>query len=110
MQVRDTEAASQGQATSQRQARKRKQLLAFIICSKPQEMAGEVLKELKRGVTALHGRGMYAQQERDVLMIAVTVTEMQRLKSIVKAADPNAFCIIAPAQEILGRGFQPLEP
>jgi uncharacterized membrane-anchored protein YitT (DUF2179 family) len=26
----------------------------------------------------------------------------------VKAQDPNAFIIVAPAQEILGRGFQSL--
>ncbi len=108
MQMRDTEASSRRPAASEKITRKRKQLLAFIISAKPKETADNVLQELKRGVTALHGRGMYAQQERDVLMVAVTVTEIQRLKLIVKSADPNAFIIIAPAQEILGRGFQPL--
>jgi uncharacterized membrane-anchored protein YitT (DUF2179 family) len=33
---------------------------------------------------------------------------MQRIKFIVKSADPNAFIIVAPAQEIFGRGFQSL--
>jgi len=94
---------------SQRPGRKRQQLLALIISNKPQEIADHVLKELKRGVTALHGKGMYAKQERDVLLIAITVTEMAQLKSLVKALDPNAFIIVAPAQEILGRGFQPLD-
>jgi uncharacterized membrane-anchored protein YitT (DUF2179 family) len=42
-------------------------------------------------------------------MIAVTVTEIAQLKSLVHAEDPNAFVIVTPAKEILGRGFQPLE-
>ena len=83
--------------------------MALIISSQPRAIADRVLKELRRGATALHGRGMYAQQERDVLMVAITITEMERLKVIVRAVDPNAFVVVAPAQEILGRGFQPLE-
>ena len=71
-------------------------------------MADRILKDLRRGVTALHGRGMYTQQDRDVLVVAVTVTEMNRLKAIVNAQDPNAFVIVSPAREVLGRGFQPL--
>jgi uncharacterized membrane protein len=91
------------------QARKRQQLLCLIISGNPQGIAARVMKELKRVVTALHGKGMYAQQDRDVLMVAATVTEMAALKAAVKAEDPNAFVIVAPAQEILGRGFQSLE-
>lgn len=109
MKVRNTETTSRAGPASQSEARKRKQLLAFIISSRPRETADHVLKELKRGVTALHGTGMYTQQERDILMVAVTVTEMQRIKFNVKSADPNAFIIVAPAQEIFGRGFQSLE-
>ncbi len=110
MEVHETSTAFAPSArASQRPARKRQQLLALIISTKPKAVADSVLKEMKRGVTALHGRGMYAQQERDVLMIAVTVTEMPQLKALVKAEDPNAFMIVAPAQEIIGRGFQSLE-
>jgi len=100
--------ATGGERAWQRPTRKRKQLLAMVISARPQEIADRVLQELKRGVTALHGRGMYAGQERDVLMIAVTITEMQHLKTLVKSEDPNAFIVVAPAQEVLGRGFEPL--
>ena len=108
LEVRDSEAAPKPGAAA-RPFRRRKQLLALIISSQPRAIADRVLKELRRGATALHGRGMYAQQERDVLMVAITITEMERLKVIVRAVDPNAFVVVAPAQEILGRGFQPLE-
>ncbi len=91
-----------------RPLRRRQQLLALIIASKPQAIADRVLKEMRRGATALHGQGMYTHQDRDVLMVAVTVTEMAQLKALVRAEDPNAFVIVTPAQEVLGRGFQPL--
>lgn len=91
------------------QSRKRQQLLCLIISSKPQAIADHVMRDLKRGVTALHGMGMYAQQNREVLMVAATISEMPAIKATVKAEDPNAFVIVAPAQEVLGRGFQPLE-
>jgi uncharacterized membrane protein len=97
-----------GRPAPARQSRRR-QILALIISSQPAAIADRVLKDLRRGATALHGRGMYAQQERDVLLVAITVTEVQRLKAIVQAEDPNAFVIVAPAHEILGRGFQPLQ-
>ncbi|MCC7362405.1 MAG: DUF2270 domain-containing protein [Anaerolineales bacterium] len=88
--------------------RRRQQLLALIIASKPQAVADRILKDLRRGATALHGKGMYTQQEREVLLVAVTVTEMNQLKALVNAEDPNAFVIVSPAREVLGRGFQPL--
>jgi hypothetical protein len=87
---------------------RRQQLLALIITNKPNETAAHILKEMKRGVTALHGKGMYTGQEREVLMIAVTTTEMPQLKQLVNDTDPNAFVVVTPAKEVLGRGFQPL--
>ncbi|HLF00930.1 MAG TPA: DUF2270 domain-containing protein [Anaerolineales bacterium] len=93
----------------QRPGRKRQQLLALIISSKNTQIADRIMKDMRRGVTALHGRGMFAKQERDVLLVAVTITEMPQMKALVGAEDPNAFVIVAPAQEILGRGFQPLD-
>jgi uncharacterized membrane protein len=89
--------------------RRRQQLLALIIAAKPEAIATRVLKEMNRGATALHGQGMYTHQEREVLMVAITVTEMAQLRALVHAEDPNAFVIVTPAKEVLGRGFQPLQ-
>jgi len=82
--------------------------LALIVTGKPQAIADRVLRDMQRGVTELHGRGMYTQQERKVLMVALTVTEMPHLKALVSAKDTHAFVIVAPVQEVLSRGFQPL--
>ena len=88
--------------------RRRQQLLALIIPNKPQAVADRIMKDLGRGVTSLNGRGMYTKQDREVLMVAVTITEISHLKALVSAVDPNAFMIVSPASEVLGRGFQPL--
>jgi len=103
-----TAAASSARGPVGRFLRKRQQLVALIICSATENVAEHVVRDLKRGVTALHGTGMYTHQERDVLMVVVTVTEMPLLKATVKAADPKAFIVVVPAQEVLGAGFQPL--
>lgn len=87
---------------------RRQQLLAMIIVSNPRGVADRIIKEMHRGVTALHGQGMFTQQERDVLTVALTVTEIEHLKTIVREEDPHAFFSVMPAKEIVGEGFLPL--
>lgn len=88
---------------------RRKQLLALIITDKAEAVSQRILTDLHRGVTAMQGNGMYTGAERTVLMCALTVTEVHNLKSAVAKDDPQAFVIVSPAQEVLGRGFNPLE-
>jgi uncharacterized membrane protein len=89
--------------------RRRQQLLAMVITTKPREVADQIIKEMRRGATSLHGQGMYSNTEREVLLVALTVTETAHLKALVQAQDPGAFVIVMPAQEVLGRGFKPLK-
>jgi len=86
----------------------RKQLMALIITGNAEAVSKRILSDLGRGVTALTGKGMYTGQERSVLICALTVTEVHNLKFAVNREDPNAFVVVSPAQEILGRGFNPL--
>ena len=88
---------------------RRRQLLALIITNKAEAVSQRILAELGRGVTAMTGKGMYTGQKRAVLMCALTVTEAHNLKTAVAKEDAQAFVIVSPAQEILGRGFNPLE-
>jgi hypothetical protein len=88
---------------------RRRQLMALIVTDKAKAVADRILSDLKRGVTALSGKGMYTGQEHAVLMCALTVTEVHNLKSAVVKEDPHAFVVVSPAQEVLGLGFNPLE-
>ncbi|MBV6450454.1 MAG: hypothetical protein DCC56_04980 [Anaerolineae bacterium] len=88
---------------------RRRQLLALIITDKTEAVSKRIITDLHRGVTAMQGKGMYTGAERSILMCALTVTEAHNLKAAVAKEDPQAFVIVSPAQEILGRGFNPLE-
>ena len=87
---------------------RRKQLMAIIITANPEAVSSRILSDLRRGVTALAGKGMYTGQERSVLICALTVTEVHNLKAAVNKEDPTAFVVVSAAQEILGRGFNPM--
>jgi len=87
---------------------RRRQFLAMIITGKAEAVSNRILSELGRGVTAINGKGMYTGEDRTVLMCALTVSEVHNLKAAVAKEDPQAFVIVSPAQEILGRGFNPL--
>jgi len=89
--------------------RRRRQLMALIVTDKAEAVSNRILTDLKRGVTALPGKGMYTGQDRSVLLCALTVTEVHNLKFAVAREDPNAFVIVSPVQEVLGKGFNPLE-
>jgi uncharacterized membrane protein len=88
---------------------KRRQYLAIIITDQPEAVSSEIIKELRRGVTALSGKGMYTGEARTVLMCALTVTEINNLKMVTNRTDPKAFVVISSAQNIFGRGFAPLD-
>lgn len=92
-----------------RPSRQRQQLLAFIITDQTEPVSNLILAEMNRGVTALTGLGMYTKQAHTVFMCALTMTEVAQLKDLVARVDPNAFIMISPAQEVLGRGFAPLQ-
>lgn len=87
---------------------RRRQLMALIITGQPEPVAKRIMSDLSRGVTSLSGKGMYTGQDRSVLICALTVTEVHNLKHSVAQEDPGAFVVVSPAQEILGRGFDPL--
>ena len=90
-------------------SQRRKQFLALIITDRPETVSNRILTDLKRGVTAMQGKGMYTGKDRSILMCALTITEVHNLKSAVAKEDPKAVVIVSPAQEILGGGFAPLE-
>jgi uncharacterized membrane protein len=87
---------------------RRRQLVALIITGKAEAVSKRIMTDLKRGVTSLSGKGMYTGQDRSVLICALTVTEVHNLKHAVVKEDATAFVVVSAAQEILGRGFNPL--
>lgn len=80
---------------------------AFIIISNESSaLRDEIMKELKRGVTFLEGKGGYTNQEKDVLLVVIPKKQEVHLKKIIKSIDNQAFTIVTDAHEVLGEGFK----
>jgi uncharacterized membrane protein len=86
----------------------RKQM-AFIISDKAEEIGKALLDDLHRGVTLLHGTGLYTGQDHGVLLCTFQAKQLASLKKSVKAIDPKAFLILTAVQDVHGSGFRPLE-
>ena len=78
---------------------------AHIISAKYDEIAQEIMRTMDRGVTELHGTGMYTKADRPVLLCAVSKKEAVILREMVAEIDPEAFLIMTDAEEIRGEGF-----
>ena len=78
----------------------------LIISENSADIAEAIMHELKRGVTFLHGQGAFSGNERNVIMVVVSLTEIAKLKMIVNFLDKNAFLIMMSASEVMGRGFK----
>lgn len=92
-----------------RPSTRRRQLLTFIITDQPEIVSTTILTNMRRGATIISGKGAYTNQPHGVLMVALTVTEINQLKALVAQADPQAFVIVSPAQSVYGAGFTPLK-
>jgi uncharacterized membrane protein len=79
--------------------------LAYVITARGEEVGQRLMNQLRHGVTALQGVGMYTGETRDVLICAVYPTEVYELKAIVHEVDPNAFVVVNRTQEVMGRRF-----
>ena len=79
--------------------------LAYIISDKCDEIGGQVMNQLGRGVTALEGTGMYTGKRRRVLLCVVNRKQINKVSHIARNIDEKAFVIISDIREVQGEGF-----
>ncbi len=77
----------------------------IIISEKHEKISIAILSVLSRGVTILKGEGAFTHQEKNVLYIVVTFTQIAKIKMLVEDIDPSAFIIVQDAAEVSGKGF-----
>ncbi len=82
----------------------------YIVTSNPIDVSKELMEKLNRGVTGLHGTGMYTKQDKTVLFTVIAPRQITMLKKITEEIDENAFIIITDAKEVLGYGFDKKVP
>ena len=80
--------------------------IVYIISSEYEDIAKQIVKEVKRGCTSLKGRGMYSSEERNVLMCVASRNEVREIRRIINQIDKEAFIVISNAREVFGEGFK----
>lgn len=80
--------------------------MMIIISPKYEEISDKINKQIRRGTTALYGKGMYKRQERNLLLCVASRGEVREIRNIIKEIDKNAFIIITNAREVFGEGFK----
>ena len=76
-----------------------------IISSHPNEVAKAIDQQVGRGLTILNGHGYYTREEKDVLYVVISKTQVSRAKRIIKNIDENAFLVIHDVRDVYGNGF-----
>jgi len=79
---------------------------AIIISDRNQAIGERIMHEMDRGATALKGRGLYTNADKEVLLTVVTRKEIGVLQEIAHEEDPKAFIITHDVHEVLGEGFK----
>jgi uncharacterized membrane-anchored protein YitT (DUF2179 family) len=83
---------------------------ALFIISKEHELIKEkILVDLERGGTIFAGRGMYTNEDKQIIYTVVSRREVAILERYIHSIDPEAFITIMDTREILGEGFHSLK-
>ena len=80
--------------------------IVYIVSLKYEKIAKEIGEKVRRGSTALNGRGMYKNEEKNVLMCVASRGEVREIRRIINEIDKNAFVVISNAREVFGEGFK----
>lgn len=78
---------------------------AFIVSEKPYEVADALLRNLHHGATLLYGQGAYTGGDKKILFAIINLTQISRLKWLIRKVDPHAFLFIMNTTDVIGRGF-----
>ena len=80
--------------------------MMIIISPKYKEISDKINDEIKRGTTALYGKGMYKQDEKKLILCVASRQEVAKIRRIISIIDEKAFLIITNAREVYGKGFK----
>ncbi len=79
---------------------------AIIISEQAELIATRIMDELGRGITGLHGTGMYTKNNKTVLLSVLAKSQIREARAIVAEVDEHAFFFVMDTREVLGEGFE----
>lgn len=79
--------------------------LVMIISDKNQEIADEMISQLKMGATFITGKGAYTGNDKNVIMAITNNIMLKRLEQTVFSHDEHAIFIVENTFNVLGSSF-----
>ena len=80
--------------------------IIYIVSDKYLEISSKIAEHVGRGITGIHAKGMYTNDEKMMLWCVASRNEAMRIKQISKKIDPHSFLVISNAREAFGMGFK----
>lgn len=82
--------------------------LLFIISQDHSERLREfIIREMDRGGTYIHAKGMYTNADKEMIFLVVSRKEVAAVQHKVREIDPHAFFVVTDAYDTFGEGFKP---
>ena len=81
--------------------------LLFIISENHHaELRDFIIEDMDRSCTYIKGKGMYTDQDREMIFVVVSRKEVHLVQNKVREIDPKAFMVVTDAYETFGEGFK----
>ena len=81
--------------------------LLFIISENHHaELRDFIIEDMDRSGTYIKGKGMYTDQNREMIFVVVSRKEVHLVQNKVREIDPKAFMVVTDAYETFGEGFK----
>ena len=81
--------------------------LLFIISDENEKLRTFILEDMERSATFIKARGMYSEEEKDMIFLVVDRKEVHAVQRKVQEIDPKAFFVVTDAYDTYGEGFKP---
>lgn len=85
----------------------RDKLLYIITDEHSKDMRHYILNELNRGGTYIKAKGMYTENDKEMIFLVVSRKEVRNVQQKIKDFDPKAFVVVTDAYDTFGQGFKP---
>ncbi|MGE7023140.1 YitT family protein [Solibacillus cecembensis] len=77
-----------------------------VVSKYSEEIGSTIQDRLGRGVTYSEGRGGFSNEVMDIVTCVITRMEENKIITIIKEVDPNAFVVITDVAEVRGGSFK----
>lgn len=83
-----------------------KRMTVFIVTSKPDQIINTVMEETHHGFTRFEGQGGYSNQPRTMLYTVIDMSELRKVRKIIKDIDRKAFINVVKSEQVEGKFYQ----